>query len=381
MMNGKISVDSKLGNGSTFTVHLPQKIAGSDILGREMADNLMQLRLIDTAKTRKEQFIREYMPYGRVMIVDDVDSNLFVAKGLMAPYGLSIDTVSSGLSAVNKIKRGEVYDIIFMDHMMPEMDGIEAVKIIREFGYKHSIVALTANALVGQAKVFLENGFDDFIPKPIDIRQLNAVLNRLVRDKQPPEVIDKARMNVQVKAKPPVPATDASLHSIFVQDAKKSLSVFEKTLGNIENATDEDLHLFTINVHAMKSNLANIGEKEASDAAFSLEIAGKNRDRNAIKAKMQNFIDTLQEIVNRVDIKQEAPDDNIEEDTAHLQEQLRIICDACVNYNVRTINEILVNLRKMQWKCKTKILIEQISEHILFSDFEEAKAKVEEFFS
>jgi CheY-like chemotaxis protein len=102
-----------------------------------------------------------------------MEPNLYVARGLMFPYGLSIETAASGAEAISKIKNGAKFDIIFMDHFMPKMDGIEAVKIIREYGYTRPIVALTANALVGQAGMFMENGFDGFISKPIDIRQLN----------------------------------------------------------------------------------------------------------------------------------------------------------------------------------------------------------------
>ncbi|WP_461252343.1 response regulator, partial [Treponema sp. R8-4-B8] len=138
------------------------------------------------------QITRDYMPYGRVLVVDDVETNIYVARGLLAPYGINVDTALSGFEAVDKIREGRLYDIIFMDHMMPRMDGIEAVKIIRSFGYNEPIVALTANALAGQAEIFMNNGFDDFISKPIDIRQLNGVLNKLIRDKQSQETLEDA---------------------------------------------------------------------------------------------------------------------------------------------------------------------------------------------
>jgi CheY-like chemotaxis protein len=120
------------------------------------------------------QVVRESMPYGKILIVDDVESNLYVAKRLLDPYDLSLETASNAFKAIEEIKHGKVYDIIFMYHMMPGMDGIEATKIIRGLGYKHPIVALTANAIAGQAEIFLKNGFDGFIFKPIDTRQLNA---------------------------------------------------------------------------------------------------------------------------------------------------------------------------------------------------------------
>jgi CheY-like chemotaxis protein len=110
----------------------------------------------------------------------------------MEPYKLYIETAMSGKEAIKKIENGKVYDIVFMDHIMPGMDGIESTKRIRELGYTNPIVALTANAVAGQSEIFLTNGFDGFISKPIDIHQLNSILKKFVRDKQPPEVIEAA---------------------------------------------------------------------------------------------------------------------------------------------------------------------------------------------
>jgi len=193
MMRGEITIKSEPGMGSTFTVRLPQGKVNAEILGKSMAENLQKSRISSWAQRRREQITREPMPYGVVLIVDDVETNILVAEGIISLYGIKVESADSGPGAIEKIKNGSVYDIIFMDHMMPEMDGIEATRIIRSMGYEHPIVALTANAVVGQADIFLQNGFDDFIPKPLDISLLNDVLNRLIRDKQPPEVIEAAR--------------------------------------------------------------------------------------------------------------------------------------------------------------------------------------------
>jgi signal transduction histidine kinase/DNA-binding response OmpR family regulator len=379
MMGGKISVDSKVGKGSTFTVHLPQKTVGLGTLGKEAAKNLMQLRTVDKT-IKKVQFIREYMPYGKVLIVDDVESNLFVAKGLMTPYGLSIDTVSSALRAIERIKNGNVYDVIFMDHMMPEMDGVEAVEIIRKLGYKQPIVALTANAIVGQAKIFLENGFDDFLPKPIDIRLLNVVLNKLIRDKQPPEVVAKIRESEQEKFVSQISMEkNEALNSIFVKDAKKALLVLESTLKNIANASNDDLHLYTIEAHAMKSVFINIGENGLSEMAYALEIAGKQLDRDTIKNKTQEFIDITKKIVKVAEIEIAKKEIDKDENTDLLREQLKIINDACTKYDAKKANAALADLNNMLWAGETKNVLGRISEYILHSDFEKAKEEAEKY--
>jgi CheY-like chemotaxis protein len=194
LMKGRLTVESKPGKGTLFTVRLPQGVAGDEKLGPELAEGLRRFRLNSGLYMKKARIVREQMPYGSVLVVDDVQSNLYVAKGLMETYGLHIETTNSGLGAIKKIMGGKVSDIIFMDHMMPEMNGMEATKHIRiGLDYVGPIVALTANAMVGQAEIFLANGFDAFLSKPIDTRQLDTVLNQLIRDKQPPEVINAAR--------------------------------------------------------------------------------------------------------------------------------------------------------------------------------------------
>jgi len=371
LMDGKISVESEPGKGSTFTVSLPQKKIGVEVLGKELSENLQNFHVLDL-QLEKIQIIREAMPYGKVLVVDDVESNLYVAKHLLAPYELTMETATNGLEAIEKIKRGEVYDIIFMDHMMPKMDGVEATRIIRNLGYKKPIVALTANAVAGQAEMFFENGFDGFISKPIDTRQLNNELNKFIRDKQTPETLAKAREESAKHLAQTVSTVDSGLLEIFVRDAKKALLVFEETFENIENATDEDLYLFTIKAHAMKSALANIEENELSQIAYALEKAGKEQDRDTIKALTPELMDALKKIIEKTEENKKYV--TKDENSAYLREQLKIIIDACTNYDARTADIALAKLGEKLWTYETREVFEQISKHILLSEFEEASA-------
>ncbi|MDR2631909.1 MAG: response regulator [Spirochaetaceae bacterium] len=199
MMGGTITVESAYGKGSVFRVTLPQGIVDQTPIGRETADNLRNLRFIeDRNRSRGNSLIRSWMSYGKVLVVDDLQTNLDVMTGLLIPYGLKVDTVLSGREAVERIIAEEVqYDLIFMDHMMPDIDGIEAVRIIRkkigsDYARRVPIVVLTANAIAGNREMFLESGFNDFIPKPIDIKQLDMVLNQWVRDTQSEETLREA---------------------------------------------------------------------------------------------------------------------------------------------------------------------------------------------
>ena len=187
MMDGTVAVESEYGKGSTFTVTIVQGLADSAGIGDETAAHLKQFRYKDPLIKSKIDYA--WMPYGKVLVVDDMPVNLQVARGLLEPYGLKIDTAMSGLEAIGKVsKKGASYDIIFMDHMMPGMDGIQAVRIIRnevggEYCLNVPIIALTANALVGNMEMFLSKGFNGYISKPIDIAQLDEVLNKWIRNR------------------------------------------------------------------------------------------------------------------------------------------------------------------------------------------------------
>jgi signal transduction histidine kinase/CheY-like chemotaxis protein len=381
LMNGSLSIESAPGIGSTFTVRLPQQRFGSSLIGKEAAENLIHFNIDNSFDFTSIKKKRDFMPYGSILIVDDVETNLYVAKGLMTPYGLTIETVMSGLEAVEKIKNGHNYDIIFMDHMMPKMDGIETTKIIRGYGYKKPIVALTANAITGQAEMFLENGFDEFISKPIDIRKLDIVLNKLVRDKYPAEVIEDARrqkadLDKRNTGKKQNSAIDSQLMEIFTRDAEKAAAAIESLYEK-----EDELKNYIINIHSMKSALANIGESELSQTAKKLEQAGREADFNVISKETPLFLEKLRQVIERIKPK----DNNIEiiiteEEVNFLSDKLSVIKASCMEFNKKPAKEALSDLKEKKWPLPVKEQLGSISEHLLHSDFEEASGIVDELF-
>ncbi|MDR0456496.1 MAG: response regulator [Treponema sp.] len=392
MMNGKISVESEPGKGSVFTVRLPQGIvAGSSVLGKELAENLKQFRVGRIEQMKKvPQIIREYMPYGRVLVVDDVETNLYVAKGLLAPYGLSVETAMSGFETIEKIKDGVVFDIIFMDHFMPKMDGIETTKNIRKLGYTHPVIALTANALAGQAEMFLANGFDDFISKPIDIRQLNAALNKLVRDKYPAETVEAARRlkssmeknsaNGHSAAGAPQASVNPELAKVFTRDAEKAVAVLEALQEKEGNYGDEGIQTYIINVHAMKSALANIGEIALSGIALKLEQAGRARDITEMTEETPVFLDSLRAVIKKIKPKDVDEGGGIaDNDRAWLLEKLTAVREACAEYDKKAAKAVLVELRHKTWPRPIRELLDTIAEHLLHSEFTEAANLAENY--
>jgi signal transduction histidine kinase/FixJ family two-component response regulator/HPt (histidine-containing phosphotransfer) domain-containing protein len=343
LMGGAVSVQSEYGKGSVFTVRIPQGIADSTPLGREMVDNLARFRFTAKKRERRRDTLN-LMPYGRVLVVDDVPTNLDVAKGMMLPYGLTIDCVTSGAEAVRIIRDHQVeYDAIFMDHMMPGMDGIEAVRIIREEipgGYARAVpvIALTANAILGSDKMFLENGFQDFLTKPIDMTKLDAILNKWVRNREKEESAEwaaviknmrkdgeaalrdepageqpgdqpvEAAVSPQTAAANPIPGIDfaagvkrmAGREAAYVRILTSFSTNMPAMLDTIRGVGAEKLSEYTITVHGIKGASYGVCADAIGKQAEALEMAAKSGDIETILAKNDGFILQMEQLVGDI---------------------------------------------------------------------------------
>ena len=372
LMDAEIKVNSTPGEGTTFVVEIPLKKAGDETLGEFSAGVLENYKFNPSFTKRISNFEFEPMPYGKVLIVDDVETNLYVAKRQMMLYGLTIETCNNGFDAVEKVKGGEVYDIIFMDYMMPRMNGIEAAKLIRETGYKGSIVALTANAFIGQSDLFLSSGFDGFISKPIDIKYLDAYLKRLIKDKQPKEVLEAAEWESR---QAPVkneqePAGDLLLRSLFQKDAVKNGAILRDIYNRLDNCTDEDIKLYIINIHAIKGALANIKQDDLAVLAGNLEQAARAGDTTVLKNETPAFLDELDNAAAAFGAKKQ----QLKEYSAgEIREKLFIVVNACADYDINNeASDTLSELLRFTLPQRISEAVNDISEHILRGDFEEA---------
>jgi signal transduction histidine kinase/CheY-like chemotaxis protein len=188
MMNGEISVQSEYGKGTTFNVRIYQGYVTDRRIGKTVVENLSSFRYSDKKKQAHEKLVRSDLNYASVLVVDDLQMNLDVAAGMLRKYKMQVDCVTTGQEAIDRVSAGEpVYNSIFMDHMMPGMDGIEATRKIRDLGTQYAqeipVIALTANAVAGNEKMFLDNGFNAFLPKPFNTMLLNTIIEKWVRDK------------------------------------------------------------------------------------------------------------------------------------------------------------------------------------------------------
>jgi CheY-like chemotaxis protein len=345
-----------------------QKVVDETIL------SATEIRTVSTLPS-EEKIEYDPMPYGKVLVVDDFETNLHIAKGLMKLYRLQIDIVKSGREAIQVIEDGNVYDVIFMDYLMTGMNGIEATKHIRSIGYKHPIVALTANAAIEQAEVFFGEGFDDFISKPIDIKQLNLVLNRLIRDKQPTEVIEAARQKKYVDGVlDNETLTNTLLKESFIRDATYAIETIESVIYNGWREKEENLKIFIIAVHGVKNSLNCIGEVELGEKANTLEIAGRSNDFEKIEKETKGLLTGIKFILDSFESEK---GDDVEDDIGELQTILKRIRKMCMDYDRKGIIDSIHNIKKASFESKETFDI--IKNHVLHSEYAEAEAVANSF--
>ena len=277
LMLGTLEVNSTLGEGTKVRVSIPQKVVNPTPLTIETIRLLENFQLGGSSNLFTPSHIDPIsMPHGKVLVVDDVAANLYVAKGLISLYDIKVTTLSSGQLAIDHIQSGAAYDLIFMDQMMPEMDGTEATRQLRALGYQKPIIAFTANALVGQAEVYLEKGFDGFISKPIQTPHLHAILCKFIGDR---------RKNRE----PLIEGSDTQMDEndlAYLQDPELMKAIqtdFLETHGDIYEGIVADLSSndksgATIKSHTLKTLSALLLEKDLEALARIVEDTLKMGD-------------------------------------------------------------------------------------------------------
>ena len=320
-MGGDITVKSRYNEGSTFTVMIPQIIESDEPISAAKETG----RTINKSAGAGMGVIHYTLPDVRLLIVDDFATNLKVVEGLIAPYKAKVDTCLSGEESVKLIKQND-YDLVFMDHMMPGMDGLEAAALIRKWESEVNkirlpVIALTANAVVGMREMFLDNGFNDFLSKPIEVFKLNEIFDRWIPEEKK-EIIniteqdsgaDDSASNISFLILDSslfnIPGIDVKnglvMTSSTIEDYCKLLSLFindiEARMPNMQkDHALKDMHLFTTNVHAIKSAAAFIGADELSKKALTMEEAGKTGNAAFIKENINAFLEYLNSTVKNI---------------------------------------------------------------------------------
>ena len=340
----------------------------------------------------KGYVIKFVAPMVKILIVDDINTNLKVAEGLMLPYKMKIDLCKSGKEAINAIKEKR-YDLIFMDHKMPEMDGVEATTIIRSMSVMEDyygsvpIIALTANAIGNMKEMFLQNGFNDFLSKPIDIVKLNLILEKWIPLDKKNTVHKSSYKNIANNAAKNIVIEgfdiEKGIHfsggnfdsyldtlAIFHKDGLKEINKLNLYLES------QNMDMYNINIHAIKSALANIGAFALSEEAKSLEEASGRYDNEYIKINNILFINKLKIALNEIEIilaKNELIDENDgKAGIGVIIPILHKLSDAIESLNAGIINSTIEELIKMKHPANLKNKINDISELILIGEYDEA---------
>lgn len=342
----------------------------------------------DSNRTEQFDFIA---PDATILIVDDNEVNLTVARGLMEPFKMHIDTATGGKEALQKISIKH-YDLIFMDHMMPELDGIETTHLIRRFHEEYNnvpIIALTANAVEEMRSKFLTEGMNDFIAKPIEIRMLGHVLLKWL----PKEKIQKAAKELE-KTSDKLDVADldtkAALHylgseELFWRVLEDFYKIIDKKSALIEKAYQEaDWKNYTIEVHALKSAAKQIGASKLSEHAAALEAAGNAEDLDLIKAETNSLLveyryyqDALQQY-----FKPETPADEAtkrpvaQHDLLSLFNQLQAAID---DLDMDGMEEAAESLDNYQFDEEQQVLLDQLKEAVENLDVDACESVIKEW--
>lgn len=415
LMGGGIEVSSVYGSGTTFTVTVLQKV-----IDREPVD-------FNNINDKSDSSVNLYIPEQindatgkRVLVVDDNETNLFITGRLLEPYNLSVDVACSGYEAIELVKKNR-YNLIFMDHMMPDMDGVETMKKIRdlepEYCKEVPIAVLTANAVYGAEKELLECGFCDYVVKPIETKKLDEVLRKYLGDVNNADADNVSTDNVStdnvsadnVNADNVStdntntdnnPVVDAELlmkyDKISCIDMKSAieklglgtdkyfeiLEVYYKKLPEIydrikKSLENDDIKQFVIDVHSVKSTSASVGVMKLSELAKQLEYAGKNTDAAYINANFGAFEYEYNGVIRELssvftDTAVRKSDDSRMITVQKLdKEWMEALCEACEEMDSLRAEELMSHVKNKKYPYEQQKMLEQIGEYIYGYDYDE----------
>jgi signal transduction histidine kinase/CheY-like chemotaxis protein len=337
--------------------------------------------------------IRFTAPEARILIVDDIKTNLDVAEGLLIPYAMGIDICLSGKEALSLVKNNR-YDLVLMDHMMPGMDGIETTRAIRalpgEQFQKLPIVVLTANAISGMRDMFLGAGFNDYISKPIEIVKLDDIIARWIPGEKQIKagtLIHRESFNGETGISIPgvdtrkgidmTGGTEAGYRKVlaqFYKDTVERLPVFAAPPGETADGTNGRFSAFAAQAHAIKSAAGTIGAAELSAEAAVLEGAAKAGDTRTIGKTLPGFYERLERLAGEIGKvldegrKDEGPGAGGENREAVLA-ALSALRTALEAKNMKRIDQLLEEMEGLSLNTKDREAVNVLADKILMGEY------------
>ena len=373
LMDGHISVESIYGRGATFHVEIP-KIIGDEALIPQGDGNEITL----------------HAPDAKILVVDDNRINLNVVYGLLRLCQITAETAESGRQAIEMVKQN-YYDIVFMDHMMPEMDGLETTRIIRELGVDAPIIALTASAVAGTKELMINAGMDDYLSKPIIMAQLKHQLTKwLPAEKQicsiavdkPGNDEDNNNMGFWEKIEQ-IEGISLSvglervegLRDMYENMLKMMIKEIEKCDRNLkEFLAAGDFRSFYIEVHSIKSSLAIIGALELESDARELEIASSQDDDAFCAANLPPLLQGLEKLRLQLEevFSERSQDIGAIEIPSELLPIFEFLTEAFRDMDIIAVDEGMQRLTALSLTGALGDEIEQIADAAIMMDYDYA---------
>ena len=339
-------------------------------------------------KEKNANIINFIAPEAKIVVVDDNDVNLKVADGLMKKFGFNPELLSSGYDLLNNLRNNITYDIIFIDHMMPGIDGVETVRLIRkmpqEYAKNATIIALTANAIKGTEKEFKEAGMNDTLFKPIIFNELRDILEKyLPKNKILYDNVQKMYNSLDDSQIPQIEGLDVKgalqLIGGSIVDYQAVLYNFYKSIDKkIEilkgYVKDENIQRYTIEVHALKSASKLIGANEMSEMAAYLEQCGKEKSIYVIKNKTEEFLNMLRKYKHIIYpyVKDEEKTESEKEETNedNIQSILSEVEKAIEDYDIINVDDGIKKLKRYKLDEKRSELLRKLDDAVDNVDFE-----------
>jgi len=312
MMNGTIEVESVYGEGSVFTIKINQKIVDPAPIGNFTS----KYRKAATTEHKYKSLFTA--PEAEILIVDDNSMNLMVATSLLKKTYVKITTCMSGYEAL-EIMENKKFDVVLLDHMMPEMDGIETLKCLKQIPEHLNLnvpfIALTANAIAGVKDMYLSEGFTDYLSKPVDAVQLEEMLMKYIPDEKIiiKEVKEEEQENSGEKQDKTEELLDreagiancGGMEKLYKKILKMFCDMYDTKRSELDGyLKHQDWQNYIINIHALKSNAYNIGCKQLGDKCLALELASKNiaadKDREKEIAFVEDNHDNAMQLFSEV---------------------------------------------------------------------------------
>ncbi len=339
-------------------------------------------------------------PDAEILVVDDNAINLTVVKGLLSPLEMRIDTALSGREAIFKVT-AKKYDLVFMDHMMPEMDGVEATQIIRKMSGENSqvpILALTANAVEGTREMFINGGMNDLVTKPIELKDIVSKLRKWL----PPEKIrrkeEKGEDALQSSQSGMTSqATNISINGLDVEKAvgflgseelfwavlKEYYRVIDKKYAIIQKYEQEELwHEYTVEVHALKSASRQIGAFELAETAEQMEVAGNARNAELIHKITPGMLaeySFYKSILAPYFTKEDEVQGDKEISGGELDAYFAEMRDALENLDMDTVEDIMQSMNQYSFGSDQDELFEQLKNAVDDMDTEKCEEILDEW--